>query len=60
MHAHVLVTDVLLDMQGSKPHTSTLLSTQSLSCTVLCRVGGSLSLVRGMAHGNAGRAGGCW
>jgi hypothetical protein len=38
-------------------HTSTLLSTQSLSCTVLCRVGGSLSLVRGMAHGDAGGGG---
>jgi hypothetical protein len=35
-------------------HTSTLLSTQSLSCTVLCRVGGSLGLVRGMAHSDGG------
>ena len=34
--------------------TSALLSTQSLSCTVLCRVGSSLGFVRGISYGDAG------
>jgi hypothetical protein len=42
-------------------HTSTLLSTQSLSRAVLCRVGCSLGLVRGMAHTDgSGRVGKGW